>query len=66
MKMRTFASRVGVALAITAPAFAAGAYDVSSVTAEFAPIGVAIGTIGGGALIVFLATKAWKWIKAAL
>lgn len=53
------------ALAFTLPASAA-AIDVADVVADIAAQAAPIGLIGGGVLLIAVAVKAFKWVRAAL
>lgn len=55
-----------LALAVVATASQAAAIDVTSVTADMTAQLVPIGLVGGGVLLVMVAVKAFKWVRAAL
>ncbi len=44
----------------------AAAIDVTAVTTDIAAQATPIGLIGGGVLLIFVAVKAFKWVRAAL
>lgn len=51
--------------AVTLPANAS-AIDVTAVVTDIAAQSVPIGLIGGAVLVIFVAVKAFKWVRAAL
>lgn len=54
------------ALAVGASASQAAAIDVTAVTTDIAAQLTPIGLIGGGVLLVMVAVKAFRWVRAAL
>lgn len=63
-KLATLAA-VGLALTATQPAMAA-AIDVAAVVTDIGAQAVPVGLIGGAVLLIYLAVKAFKWVRAAL
>lgn len=55
----------GLALTATQPAMAA-AIDVAAVVTDIGAQAVPVGLIGGAVLLIYLAVKAFKWVRAAL
>jgi hypothetical protein len=47
-------------------AFAASAYDITGVTTALTDVGGQILLVGAAVLLVFVAIKAYKWIRRAL
>lgn len=55
------------ALVVTVPAHAAASpIDVTAVVADIAAQAAPIGLIGSAVLLIFVAVKAFKWVRAAL
>lgn len=54
-----------VAAATAVPAMAA-AIDVTDVVTDIAAQAAPIGLIGGAVLVIYVAVKAFKWVRAAL
>ena len=66
--MNKFLSRAGVGagvLALSVPSFAA-AIDVADVVTDIGAQAAPIGLIGGAVLLIYLAVKAFKWVRAAM
>lgn len=57
---------VASALALVATASQAAAIDVAGVVTEIAAQAAPIGLIGSAVLLIFVAVKAFKWVRAAL
>lgn len=55
-----------IASALVACGAQAAAIDVSAVTTDIAAQAVPIGLIGAAVLLIFVAVKAFKWVRAAL
>lgn len=55
-----------VSIAAIAPAAQAAAIDVTAVTTDIAAQAVPVGLVGAAVLLIFLAVKAFKWVRAAL
>lgn len=62
---RVLATAVVLAAAAALPVQAA-AIDVTSVVTDIGAQAVPIGLIGGAVLVIFVAVKAFKWVRAAL
>lgn len=56
---------VGLALTATQPAMAA-AIDVADVVTDIGAQAVPVGLIGGAVLLIYLAVRAFKWVRSAL
>lgn len=54
------------ALVIASAQASAAAIDVSAVTTDIAAQAVPVGLVGAAVLLIFLAVKAFKWVRAAL
>lgn len=55
-----------LALATGATASQAAAIDVSAVVTDIAAQATPVGLIGSAVLLIFLAVRAFKWVRAAL
>lgn len=55
-----------LAMAAGATASQAAAIDVTAVTTDITAQLAPIGAIGGGVLLVMVAVKAFRWVRAAL
>jgi len=55
-----------LALAAGATASQAAAIDVTAVTTDIAAQAVPIGLVGAAVLLIYLAVKAFKWVRAAM
>lgn len=55
-----------LAMAVGATASQAAAIDVAAVTTDISAQLVPIGLIGGAVLLVMVAVKAFRWVRAAL
>ena len=55
-----------LALAVGASASQAAAVDVTGVVTDIGAQAAPIGLIGGAVLLIFVAIKAFKWVRAAL
>lgn len=66
--MKTFYSKNAVllALALGATASQAAAIDVAAVVTDIGAQAAPIGLIGSAVLLIYLAVKAFKWVRAAL
>jgi len=73
MLFRNFRNKLSLALtalvaslATTAPAFASGGIDVSTVTSAIDGAKAPIASIGAAVLVVLVGVKVYKWIRRAL
>lgn len=70
--MKNLFNRFAAVLAIAAlsvatlPAHAAGGIDVSAVVADIGASAAPVALIGSAVLLIFVAVKAFKWVRAAL
>ena len=55
-----------LALAVGATASQAAAIDVAAVVTDIGAQAAPIGLIGSAVLLIYLAVKAFKWVRAAL
>jgi hypothetical protein len=55
-----------LALAVGATASQAAAVDVSDLVADIALQAAPIGLVGGAVLLIYIAVKAFKWVRSAL
>lgn len=55
-----------LALAIGATASQAAAIDVTALVTDIGAQAVPIGLIGSAVLLIYLAVKAFKWVRAAM
>lgn len=55
-----------VVLSLAATASQAAAIDVTAVVTEIAAQAAPIGLIGSAVLLIFVAVKAFKWVRSAL
>ncbi|MEF9964589.1 MAG: major capsid protein [Comamonas sp.] len=56
---------IGLGMTASLPASAA-AIDVAAVVTDIGAQAVPVGLIGGAVLLIYLAVKAFKWVRAAL
>jgi Inovirus Coat protein B len=56
---------IGLGMAATQPAMAA-AIDVADVVADIGAQAAPVGLIGGAVLLIYLAVRAFKWVRSAL
>lgn len=56
----------GAGVLAVAGASQAAAIDVTAVTADIAAQAAPIGLVGGAVLLIVLAVKAFKWVRAAM
>lgn len=57
---------VAAAVAVTTTGVQAAAIDVTAVVTDIAAQAAPIGLIGGAVLLIFVAVKAFKWVRRAL
>nr|WP_315489894.1 major capsid protein [uncultured Rhodoferax sp.] len=57
---------VALALAVAAGASQAAAVDVAAVVTDIAAQAAPIGLIGSAVLLIYVAVKAFKWVRSAL
>lgn len=55
-----------LALALGATASQAAAVDVSDLVADIALQAAPIGLVGGAVLLIYIAVRAFKWVRSAL
>lgn len=55
-----------LALAVGVTAAQAAAIDVTAVTTDIASQAVPVGLVGMAILLIYLAIKAFKWVRAAM
>lgn len=63
--MRKYFSCLTFLAIATATSAANAAIDVSSTTSAISDAGVAVATVGGAALLVFIGIKVYHWIRRA-
>jgi len=66
--MKTYAKNIALVAAagLVATGAQAAAIDVSAVVTDIAAQAAPVGLIGSAVLLIFLAVKAFKWVRAAL
>ena len=64
--MKTVQMLALVVLAVFANLAQAGAIDVTAVTTDIAAQAAPIGLVGTAVMLIFLAVKAFKWVRRAM